>query len=77
MVLRRVAWMVSAGAAAGLVLTVFVHKIIGMVIYFDPQKEVGGFLLLALCLMLAGLLASLIPAVRAASIDPMRALRAE
>jgi len=77
MILRRVAWMVGAGVAAGLVLTVFARKIIGMVIYFDTQKEVGSFLLLALCLMLAGLLASLIPAVRAASIDPMRALRTE
>jgi putative ABC transport system permease protein len=77
MILRRVAWMVGSGAAAGLVLTVFVRKIIGMVIYFDTQKEVGGFLLLALCLMLAGLLASLIPAARAASVDPMRALRTE
>ena len=77
MILRRVAWMVGAGVAAGLVLTVFVRKIIGVVIYFDTQKEVGGFLLLALFLMLAGLIASLIPALRAASIDPMRALRTE
>jgi len=48
-----------------------------MVIYFEAQKEAGGFLLLALLLVVAGLLAALIPAVRAASIEPMQALRAE
>jgi len=77
MIMRRVAWMVGTGAVAGLILTVLARKIIGMVIYFDTQKEVGGFLLLAFGLMLAGLTAALIPALRAASVDPMRALRTE
>jgi ABC-type lipoprotein release transport system permease subunit len=48
-----------------------------MVIYFEAQKEAGGFLALALLLIVAGLLAALIPAARAASIEPMEALRAE
>jgi predicted lysophospholipase L1 biosynthesis ABC-type transport system permease subunit len=77
MVLKRVAWMLAAGVAAGLVLTLFARKLIGMVIYFDAQKESGGFLLLALLLVVAGLVAALIPARRAASIDPMQALRSE
>jgi ABC-type antimicrobial peptide transport system permease subunit len=77
MVLKRVAWMVGAGAVAGMLLTIFARKTIGMVIYFDTQKEAGGFLLLALGLLLAGLAAATIPAVRAASVDPMRALRSE
>jgi putative ABC transport system permease protein len=77
MVLRRVAWMLAAGTAAGLVLTLVARKLIGMVIYFEAQKEAGGFLLLALLLLVAGLLAALIPAARAASIEPMQALRAE
>jgi len=77
MVLRRVAWMLGAGTAAGLVLTLVARKLIGMVIYFEPQKEVGGFLLLASLMLAAGILAALIPARRAASIEPMQALRAE
>jgi predicted permease len=77
MVLRRVAWMLAAGTVAGLVLTVIARKVIGMVIYFDAQKEVGGFLMLALLLLAAGLVAALIPAARAASIEPMQALRSE
>jgi len=77
MVLQRVAWMLAAGTVAGLVLTFVVRKLIGMVIYFEAQKEAGGFVLLALMLVAAGLLAALIPAARAASIEPMQALRAE
>jgi predicted permease len=77
MVLRRVALMLASGAAVGLVLTFAARKIIGMVIYFDVQREAGGFLMLASLLMIAGLVAALIPAIRAASIDPMQALRTE
>jgi ABC-type antimicrobial peptide transport system permease subunit len=69
--------MLAAGTVAGLVLTFFARKLIGMVIYFEAQKEAGGFLILALLLLVAGLLAALIPAARAASIEPMQALRAE
>jgi ABC-type antimicrobial peptide transport system permease subunit len=69
--------MLVAGVAVGLVLTFFARKLIGMVIYFDAQKEAGGFLLLALLLVVAGLAAALIPSFRAASIEPVQALRAE
>jgi putative ABC transport system permease protein len=77
MVLRRVALMLAAGTLAGIALTVVARKVIGMVIYFEAQKEAGSFLLLALLLLVAGLLAALIPAARAASIEPMQALRSE
>jgi hypothetical protein len=77
MVLRRVAWMLAAGTAVGLVLTLLARRIIDMVIYVDAQREVGSFLLLALLLVVAGLLAALNPATRAASIEPMQALRTE
>ena len=77
MVLRRVTWMLVAGTAIGLALTILARKVIGMVIYFETQKEAGGFALLALLLVAAGLLAALIPAARAASIEPMQALRNE
>jgi ABC-type antimicrobial peptide transport system permease subunit len=48
-----------------------------MVIYFEAQKEAAGFVLLTLLLFAAGLIAALIPAARAASIEPMQALRTE
>jgi len=77
LVLWRVAWMLGAGTAAGLVLTFVSRKLIGMVIYFDTQKEAAGFLLIALLLVVAGMLAALLPAARAASVEPMQALRSE
>jgi predicted permease len=77
MVMRRVAWMVGAGALAGLVLTFATRKLIGVVIFLDTQKEAGEIALLALGLICAGMLAALRPAVRAASIEPMEALRTE
>jgi predicted permease len=77
MVLSRVTWMLAAGAGAGLVLTIAARKLIDIVIYVQPQKEAGGFLMVAMVLISAGVLAALIPAVRAASIEPMQALRNE
>jgi predicted permease len=77
MVMSRVAWMLATGTVAGLILTIAARRLIGMVIYFEAQKEAGGFALLALLLVIAGLAAALIPAARAASIEPMQALRSE
>ena len=77
MVVRRVAWMLGVGTAVGLALTLSVQRVIGIVIYFEAQKEAGSFLLVALLLIVAGLLAAFVPAVRAASIEPMSALRSE
>jgi len=77
MILSRVAWMLAAGVVAGLVLTLVARKLISIVIYFEAGREAGGLALLALLLVVAGLIAALIPAARAASVDPMQALRAE
>jgi len=77
MVLSRVTWMLAAGVVTGLILAVIARRVIGMVIYFDAQKEAGNFAALALLLMVAGLLAALLPAFRAASTEPIKALRAE
>jgi len=77
MVLRRVAWMLAAGTLVGLGLTLLARKLIALVIVFDAQKEAAGFVALALLLIAAGMIAALIPAARAASIEPMQALRAE
>lgn len=46
-------------------------------IYFEAQREAGGFVALAALLVVACMIAALIPGVRAASIEPMQALRTE
>jgi putative ABC transport system permease protein len=77
MVLRRVSWMLAAGAAAGLLLTLLVRKTIDMVIYIDAGKESGALLWTALLLVATGMVAAMIPARKAATIEPMQALRNE
>jgi predicted permease len=77
MVLTRVAWMLTLGAAQGLALTWVVRRLIGVVIYVDPQKDYGFILASALAVVLSGLLVALIPGLRAAAIEPMQALRSE
>ncbi|MDR3739116.1 MAG: ABC transporter permease [Terracidiphilus sp.] len=76
-VLTRVSWMLATGTAAGLVLAWGTRKLIGVVIYLDFGKQGTEMLLVATGLMLAGLVAALLPARRAATVDPMRALRTE
>lgn len=76
-VMSRVAWMLGAGTIAGLALTLFARKTIGMVIYFEAEREAAWLAAAALALIAAGLLAALIPAFRAASIEPVNALRSE
>lgn len=77
MVLKRISWMLGMGVAAGLVVTLLARRTIDIVIYVDAQKEWGSLLLTALLLISAGMVAAMIPAARAASVEPMKALRTE
>ncbi len=73
----RVVMMLSIGAAAGVGLTLISRKVIGMVIYFDAPREVWSTAGVALALVAAGFIAALAPAYRAASMEPVEALRSE
>jgi putative ABC transport system permease protein len=74
---RRVGWMLGGGVVVGLLLTAAARKYIGSVVALDLDKDAGRILLLTAALVGAGLVAALLPARRASSIEPMDALREE
>lgn len=77
LVMRRVVWMTGAGTAAGIMAAVLARRIIGIVIYFDASKEAAGLTLLGLLLIAVSLFVALIPALRAALIEPIQVLHVE
>ena len=77
MVIRGAATQVLGGLAFGTLASLYVGHLMSSLLYhvsgFDPPSLAGACAVLGIC----GGLAALIPAVRAASTDPMRALRTE
>jgi macrolide transport system ATP-binding/permease protein len=77
MILREAAWLSGIGIAAGLVCSAlaanFLRKLLFSVSPWDP----GTLAVIAVVLAVTSLIASLIPARRAAMVDPVEALRAE
>lgn len=76
-VYRRVGLMLSGGVLAGLLLTMAVRKLIGAVVTIENAKDAGAICALAAGLFVIGIAAVFVPAKRAASVDPMTALRYE
>lgn len=89
LVLRRVSALLAVGIGVGLVLAFATQRVIGALVTpavgFNPGKapayhlahQAGLLALLALIMAAAGLLAAAIPMQRAASVEPMEALRME
>jgi predicted permease len=77
MIFRENAWVAVCGSALGLGIALFASRVLASFLYNtsvrDPWVLVGS----VAALTLIASAASLIPAVRAASVEPMRALRAE
>jgi putative ABC transport system permease protein len=77
LVLRRVAILLALGIVIGLGLTVAANRLIASVAIIHFAHQAGLFALLVMALAAAGLLAAVLPMKRAASIEPMEALRME
>ncbi len=77
LILRRVAILLAMGIAIGLGLTVAAKRMIASVAIIHFANQAGLLALLVLVLAAAGFLAAVLPMRRAASIEPMQALRTE
>lgn len=76
-VYRRAATMVVAGLAVGLFVTVAVRKLLSAVVVIHDVRDIQIIVALACAMFGVALLAVFAPAYRAASADPMIALRYE
>jgi predicted permease len=76
-IVRDAAWPVALGLVAGLVGTYYATVVIASFLFETPRQDVPTLASVALMLGLAACIAAWLPARRAASIDPITALRAE
>jgi ABC-type antimicrobial peptide transport system permease subunit len=77
LVLRQGAILVGAGLATGLLLAFAAGRLIKSFLYQVQPLDVWTYVAVALSLSVIGLIAAFLPAHRAASIEPMQALRTE
>ena len=77
MVMRQVAWMTIPGAVIGILAALALGRIAASLLFEMEGHDLGVFVSAALILMFVAVTAGMLPALRAANIDPMRALRDE
>ncbi len=77
MVLREAAILLSTGIAIGVVVSLVSGSVLDTVLYGVQPRDPLVLLLVCTSVAMAGLLAAYIPSIRAASVDPMQALRTE
>lgn len=77
LVFRENAWVAISGCAAGLVATLFASRALASILYSTSTHDPVILFASVASLMAVASAASLIPAIRAATIEPMEALRAE
>jgi len=77
MVLRRAALLAGIGVAAGVVLAAGMARLSANLLFGVSAQDPAIFISITVAVIAISLLVSWGPARRAASIDPMRALRTE
>jgi FtsX-like permease family len=76
-ILRRVAVLMVAGVGIGWVMTLALQKVLAAVVEMHARHDAALLMGLTAALIVMGVLAGVAPARRAATVDPMQALRAE
>jgi macrolide transport system ATP-binding/permease protein len=77
LILREAAWLTSAGVAAGLALSLAAATLMRKLLFGVQPWDAPTLAIVAAVLAASAMLASYIPARRAASVNPVDALRAE
>jgi ABC-type antimicrobial peptide transport system permease subunit len=77
LILKEASWLIALGIVAGLAGSIAVTALMGKLLFGVHSWDVPTLAAVALLLGLSALVASYIPARRAASVNPVEALRAE
>jgi macrolide transport system ATP-binding/permease protein len=77
LILKEAAWLIAAGVAAGLACSVAAAVLMRKLLFGTEPWDASTLAAVAAVLALCALMASFIPARRAASVNPVEALRAE
>jgi predicted permease len=77
LVLKEAAWLTAVGIGIGLLCSVAAATLMRGLLYGVRSWDIPTLAVVAVVLAIAALMASYIPASRAASVDPVEALRAE
>ncbi len=75
LILRQGSMLIATGLAVGLVLAFATGRLIKSFLYQVQPVDAGTYVAVAVALAAIGMLAAFLPARRAASIEPMQALR--
>ena len=77
LILKEAGWLIMVGVVAGLTCSVFATTLMQKLLFGVRSSDVATLMAVAALLVISALLASFIPARRAASVNPVEALRAE
>jgi ABC-type antimicrobial peptide transport system permease subunit len=75
LVLRQAAWVTSAGLVAGLAAAYVAGRSLATFLYGVQPHDLASFVVVAALLLAVAALASIVPARRAASVDPLTVLK--